>query len=418
MDISALLLTTYIPVGALIVFYVFFPVFVIYLCSRYNFFDKIGAVIICYIVGILIGNLGILSDITNSPLKLITEITVPLSLPLLLFSIDIKRWSRLAGKTALSLVLIIFSVIVVSFIGFAIFKDRIDQGWKVAGMLIGVYTGGTPNLVAIKNALGVSDTTYLTVHTSDVFIGAVYLLFVVTIAQRVFLKFLPPFKRTSASTRNSKTVELSETEESMAAEEISSYEGILKREKLIPLVGAFFLSVAILAVGAGFMEVVPKKFAMAAAILMITTLGIAFSFVPKIRKIDKSFQLGMYIILIFCLAVGSLADIRTLIKTAPVLFSYVGIAVFGSMFLHLALSAIFRIDADTVIITSTSAICSPPFVGMVAGALKNKEIVVSGLTTGIIGYAIGNYIGVMIAYLFHYIFPPSTYHLWEWLIFH
>jgi uncharacterized membrane protein len=30
----------------------------------------------------------------------------------------------------------------------------------------------------------------------------------------------------------------------------------------------------------------------------------------------------------------------------------------------------------------------------VAGALKNKEIIITGLTVGIIGYAIGNYIGI------------------------
>ena len=37
---------------------------------------------------------------------------------------------------------------------------------------------------------------------------------------------------------------------------------------------------------------------------------------------------------------------------------------------------------------------SPPFVPVIAAALKNKEIVVSGLIIGIIGYAIGNYLGV------------------------
>lgn len=68
--------------------------------------------------------------------------------------------------------------------------------------------------------------------------------------------------------------------------------------------------------------------------------------------------------------------------------------------LPLLLSAIFRIDVDTVIITSVAAICSPPFVPMVAGALKNREIIVSGLTAGIIGYAVGNYLGVFCAYLF------------------
>jgi uncharacterized membrane protein len=41
---------------------------------------------------------------------------------------------------------------------------------------------------------------------------------------------------------------------------------------------------------------------------------------------------------------------------------------------------------------------SPPFVPVVAHALKNKYIIISGLIIGIIGYAIGNYLGVLLAY--------------------
>ncbi len=48
-------------------------------------------------------------------------------------------------------------------------------------------------------------------------------------------------------------------------------------------------------------------------------------------------------------------------------------------------------------ITSTALIFSPPFVPVVAGAIQNKEVIVSGLTVGIIGYALGNYLGVIVA---------------------
>ena len=37
---------------------------------------------------------------------------------------------------------------------------------------------------------------------------------------------------------------------------------------------------------------------------------------------------------------------------------------------------------------------------VVVSKLKNKEILISGLVTGIIGYAIGNYLGIGIAMLF------------------
>jgi uncharacterized membrane protein len=48
-------------------------------------------------------------------------------------------------------------------------------------------------------------------------------------------------------------------------------------------------------------------------------------------------------------------------------------------------------------ITSVAFICSPPFVPVVAGALKNRHIIVSGITIGIIGYAVGNYLGYIVA---------------------
>jgi uncharacterized membrane protein len=63
------------------------------------------------------------------------------------------------------------------------------------------------------------------------------------------------------------------------------------------------------------------------------------------------------------------------------------------------------VDADTMMVTSTALICSPPFVPVIAGAIRNREVIVPGLTVGILGYAIGNYLGYLIAILmkhFHY----------------
>jgi len=387
-------MTPLVVVG-MVLFYVLFPVLVIYACQKSPLIDKLGAVIICYIVGIIIGNIGILPEGSFGVLDLMTTITVPLALPLLLFSINFVSWFRLAGKTALSLLFIIISIIIASFVGFMIFKDVIPESWKVAGLMMGVYTGGTPNLAAIKVALDVDPTTYLTVHTADVFISAVHLLFCITVAQRLFHTFLPRFR----------SVETVEETVDTDSEDISNYRGIFKKSVFLPLLGAFGLSVLIFAAGGALTMVVPQNAGAAVAILAITTFSIIVSFIAKIRNIEKTFQLGMYIILIFCLVVGSMADINQLIHTAPAIIGYLFICIFGSMLIHIVLSSIFRIDADTVIVTSVSAICSPPFVGVVAGALKNKEIIVSGLATGLIGYAIGNYLGIFMAYAFHALFP-------------
>ena len=69
-----------------------------------------------------------------------------------------------------------------------------------------------------------------------------------------------------------------------------------------------------------------------------------------------------------------------------------------SFVFHVILSKIFKVDADTTIIVTTALTMSPPFVPVVAQALKNRYVIISGLIIGIIGYAIGNYLGVFLAY--------------------
>ena len=77
---------------------------------------------------------------------------------------------------------------------------------------------------------------------------------------------------------------------------------------------------------------------------------------------------------------------------------YVIFSVIGSIIIHTLLSKIFKIDADTMIITSIALVYSVPFIPVVAESLKNKYIIVSGIIIGLFGYTIGNYLGVVIAY--------------------
>jgi len=106
----------------------------------------------------------------------------------------------------------------------------------------------------------------------------------------------------------------------------------------------------------------------------------------------------MYLILIFSLSVATLGKFDKLIIGSVHIFYYVAWVIFISFLIHVLLSAIFRVDADSTIIITTAFTMSPPFVPVIAAALKNRYIILSGLIVGIIGYAIGNYLGLLIAY--------------------
>lgn len=375
----------------LIVLFVASPILIIYIEGKYKVVKKIGAVLICYALGLVVGNIAVLPQGSEVYQSMLTTISIPLALPLILFSIDVKKWLKGAGSAMASLLIGMFSVLAVIFIGYWIYKGSIKDIWQVSGMLVGIYTGGTPNMAAIKSALNVSQELYILTHTYELFLGAIYLVFVLSIGQKVLLWILPAYKSPAEGAIKVDKLNLEE--------EFESYAGIFKKKTFLPLLAAFGLSVAILGVSYGISMLFSKEFQSAAVIIFITSFGIGASFIPKIKAIKKTFQLGMYLILIFCIAVSSIADVSKLADVSLSLFYYVALAMFGSHALHILIARIFKIDADTVLISGVALICSPPFVPVVAGALKNREIILTGLVVGIAGYAIGNYLGIAVAYI-------------------
>lgn len=415
--------------GLLFAFYFLFPLFILYLCHKSSSLKKIGAIVLSYISGLLLGNVGIFPrpgaafrehvgskgfissnealDLFNTGLfsqsdllrnqiastqDLITTIVIPLAIPLLLFSLDIRSSFKLMKQGVLSTIVAIFSLLLSILIGHWLFRNSVPESWKISGMMVGLYTGGTPNLVALGKALEVSPLMFILTHTYDLIVGVALLFFFITSAQRVFNTFLPHFNGRGDRKKPKEVIRESEG--------VDHFISFTDKKTILPLLGALGLSVLIFAIGGGLSLIVPSKHQMVVVILTITTLGILFSLVPRINKIERSFNLGMYFILVFSLVVSSMADFYQIFSIEYLnLFLYVVIAVFGSMLIHVILSYLLKIDADTTIITITALSTSPPFVPVVAGALKNKEVIVMGITIGVFGYAIGNYLGIAIAFL-------------------
>lgn len=412
----------------LVLFYFLFPFVIIYMCKRWPVLKKLGSIVLAYGFGLILGSSGLLphgSEAYRMALQgraalpdtemrvlldsgtisqddsyvnsiastqdMLVSIIVPLSFPLLLFSLNIKRWLRFAKEGFISMILALISVIAIVSSGYFIFKNVVPDCWKVAGMLVGVYTGGTPNLVSLKVALGVNPNLFVMTSTYDMIVGAITIIFFITIGPRIFRAILPPFKHHG---------DTEVTDEIIGeAESFEDFSGMFRKGRILPLLMALGIALLIFIASFGISLLLPKVSQMVVVILSITTLGILGSLINWINKIEKSFQLGMYFILVFSFAVASMADLRVVFSIGFLgLFAYITYAYFGTLVLHILLSKIFNVNADDFLITTTAFVFSPPFVPVVAGALKNKDVIITGITVGIIGYVIGNYLGVGLGY--------------------
>lgn len=368
------------------------PAGVLRLCRRYPFLGKIGPVIILYAIGIIIGNIGLMPDELPAIQDIMSNATIPLAIPLMLYSCSFKR-----GETRsqiLAMITGMAAVIIAVVIGYLIFGTHIEEGAKVGGMLTGVYTGGTINLAALQTMLGVKEETYILINSYDIIISFLYLTFLLTIGIRLFRKLLPHRKTSLSET------EARELSDEAGKENVNPYKGLFTKDGMRQAGTLLGLTLLICAVSGGLALALPDGMFMTVFILMLTTLGIAASFVKKIRNMKYSYDIGMYFIYIFCIAVASMADLTELDLAGGLnLLGYLLVAVFGSLLIQVLFAKIFKIDSDMMVIASVTYINSPPFVPMMAAAMKNKDVLVPGLSIGIIGYAAGNYLGFILSRL-------------------
>ena len=373
----------------------FAPLLILWLTYRFPFLNKVGTIIIAYVIGCVLGLTGLIPD-TPEIHKVQTDIatyTIPFAIPLLLFPADIRSWTKLAPAFIKSTLLGIAGCCMAIVVGFLICSgDDKETFAAIGGMLTGLYTGGNANLASIKVALGVDDTVYIITSAYSTLLSAVYLIFVIVFGKRVLRLLLPDFKtvKSDSSTQASPTARNYDHE---------LFYGLFRKSNLPTLGQSIVLTIIIIALGAGIALLCPKDMFQTIFILSISTLAIIASTNKRVRGMERTFEAGTYLILVFSIAVASQVNTGTIGNIDPRIFLFISIATLGSLLLHVLLSALFRIDTDTTLAASISLICSPPFVPVVAGAVKNKQIIGPGIAVGLFGYAVGTYVGFFLAKL-------------------
>ena len=365
------------------------PAGVLWICKKVPFLGKIGPVLLLYILGVIIGNIGIRPEGMGTIQEILSSAMVPLAIPMMLFGCTFRfKETKEQFKALLTgLAAVVIAVIA----GYLIFGKNIEEGTKIGGMLTGVYTGGTINLAALKTMLGVKNETYILINSYDMLVSFLYLTFLLTVGIKLLRKVLPYKQGLTASTDDVQDPEM---------ESDGNYRAMLTKDGILNVGKILGITALICAISGGSALIFPEGAFMVVFILMLTTLGIGCSFIRPVHNLKHSYDLGMYFIYIFCIVVASMADLTSLDLAGGLnLMGYLLCAVFGSLAIQVILARIFRIDADTMVIASVTFINSPPFVPMMVAAMKNKSVLVTGLTLGIIGYAVGNYLGYLMSEL-------------------
>ena len=387
-----------IRVYLILALYVLIPIAIIECFKRAKWMRKIGTVVAAYAIGIIFALTGFVhfeagteAAVTFSKLQsTLMSVTVPLAIPLMLFNCDFRLWTKALPKTIWSLVGGITAVLVAVVSGYFIFRTpEIPEFNKVAAMMTGIYTGGTMNFNALGASLGVDKTLMAIVLAFEMVLTTPYIFFIIGGGYKVFRKILPY----NDVTRRGRT------DEEVASKDVENYEGMFAKENVGGMFAGLGLSVLFLAIGAGLALLITGTLNELVVILTITTLSIIASFFKKVRELPKTFELGMFFILIFSVIVASLFDIHSVNGGSLMIGLFVAWIMIIAAGLHLLFCRVAHVSGDLFCVSQVALLCSPPFVPPVVGAMQNKKVLISGIVIGLVGYAIGTYLGVLIAFI-------------------
>lgn len=385
------------------------PAGVLWLCKRVPVLGKLGPIMVLYVIGMAVGNLPV-GDILPAGEQVLKQlqdflpnVLIPLAIPMMLYN---SNFSNKQVNLQLKVVLSGFlSVCLAVAAGYILCGNALDEGAKIGGIISGMYTGGTLNAAALQAVFKIKSETFVLINSYDIIISFLYLVFLLTFGIRWFRRLyggkadIPSCTCAADSSATAdKTGTSDNTGDSDASE--TSYRKLLTRKGWGELLKILGVTVFVAGISAGVAAAMPENWFMVVFILLISTLGVACSFIPKVRALDMSYDLGMYLIYIFSITIASMADFSKLnIAEGLGLFGFLSIAVFVSLALHAIFCRMLKVDADSMIVSSVAFINSPPFVPMISASMKNREALLTGLAAGIVGYAAGTHLGVLMSLL-------------------
>gem|GEM_PF-2146178 len=341
----------------------------------------LSPVVACFGTGMILGNLGIV-QVRNQVFEPLSTATVLLAIPLLLMTTDFRKWMSQVRPVMKAMLASVIGVMIGIIITYLWVGKGLEETPYVLGMISACLVGTNTNMSAVGIALKTDSEVFTLTTSSDLIVGGIFFLYLVSIAPWIYRKVL----------RKEEIVE--PFEEPFEPEEIMHHpSGIWSRLKEIVL--SLVTAVLLAGMSVGLTWLVSGRLREDLILVFLSLSGIAAGAGSSaIRSLKISDGVGQYLLLVFCLAIGMRADINALLTKSSSVFMIVTASYFLSGFFQLVMYKIFRISADTAIMASAGTIFGPVFIGQVAYALRNKAVLLSGMVIAIAGYAVGNFIGL------------------------
>lgn len=354
--------------------------------QKFKVFKSLGPVLTVVVIGIILSNTHIV-PISHDLYGSISTYCVQAGISICLLSMNVTELKKLNRQPVIALVSAIASVCVVAIGLGIIFAPHMVEGWKCAGMFVGTYTGGTPNLTAIATGVDCSRETLAAANAADYVVSTP--LMVAMFAAPAFFKASKKWNKLWPYSFTQEELDEGGSEHLMADKEWS----IKDIAWLLTIgFGVAFVTTAVA------QRIFPDTFWKAGRLLLVTTVSICLAQLKPVKKLRGNLDLGLFISLCFLATIGFAVDIKQFIGSAFIMTLYVFLMLIGCTLLHFIICRIFKIKYEYVLLSMVGCIVDGPTASLTAAGGGWKSLINVGLIMGVIAGACGNYAGIFVAY--------------------
>ena len=134
-------------------------------------------------------------------------------------------------------------------------------------------------------------------------------------------------------------------------------------------------------------------------IFFITLITVALANIAPgfFGKLEGDFVIGMLCMYAFFAIIGAGTDAIGFLESAPILFAYCAFIIAVQFIVLLIGARLFRIDFAVAVIGAGAAIVGAAVAAAIATTKGWRTLITPGITVGILGYVIANFIGIGIA---------------------
>jgi uncharacterized membrane protein len=364
--------------------------------SKKKILNKLGPAMICIIGALLLSNIRVIPmDEDHAVWGFLGTHIINISIAVLLLDTDLKKIRQLSFQPFGAMLLACAVVCVMTIIGGLFFARGIGpEGWKVAGMFVGTYTGGSSNLNAIAVALNTTSAIQGAANAADYVIYTPFIILIMWAGSSLgkiakWNKFWP----------------YSVPEADLKQEGGSGYM-VAKEWSILDIALMIAIGFAIVGISTWLGNIIVglntaglATFRATFRILLITTVSVVLAQTKFIKNIKGKGDLGLYLTLFYLAYIGATINIAEFLKAAPSIGVLCVIAVFGSLLLHFFLCRLFKIKWQYGLLSMQAAIGSQSSAAALAAASGWETLVSVGIIIGLFGNAVGNYLGLGVAYL-------------------